>query len=86
MVAREPERALEMFQEVEKLREIPESVPRKLNKYLQRMINRIDEAYKEDVAMIHLIAVHELQSLQLFAFFDLDEETRNPHYGLSAAC
>jgi hypothetical protein len=86
LVTRELERALEMFEEVEKLQKILDSVPRKLNKYFQRMIDRIDEAYKEDMAMILLIAVHELQPLPLFAFSLLDEEIRDPHYALSAVC
>ena len=86
LVTRELERALDMYEEVERLQKILDVVPRKLNEYFQRMIDKIDEPYKEDMAMILLIAVHELQPLPLFAFSLLDDEIEDPDYALRAPC
>jgi len=66
------------------LQKIINEFPSDLEKYFQRIIERIKDRHKEEMAQIFLITVHEVQPLPLYAFALLEKERTCPKYALEA--
>lgn len=64
------------------LRNIVKEFPRDLEQYFKRIIDRIKDRHKEEMAQIFLVTAHELQPLPLYAFTLLARERRQPGYTL----
>jgi hypothetical protein len=58
--------------------------PSDLEKYFERIIGRIKDRHKEEMAQTFLVTIHEVQPLPLFAFALLEEERTNPDFALMA--
>ncbi|KAH7084087.1 hypothetical protein FB567DRAFT_445409 [Paraphoma chrysanthemicola] len=67
------------------LRKIVDEFPADLEKYFQRIIGRIKDIHKEEMARTFLVTTHELQPLPLYAFALLNRERLDPDYALSAS-
>lgn len=69
---------------VSTLRKIVNEFPSDLEKYFERIIERIQKIHKEEMAQIFLVTVHEPQPLPLYAFALLEEERTYPDHALKA--
>ncbi|KAF2818920.1 hypothetical protein CC86DRAFT_388611 [Ophiobolus disseminans] len=58
--------------------------PSDLEQYFQRIIERIKDRHKEEMAQTFLVTVHEVQPLPLYAFALLEKERTYPDYALQA--
>lgn len=73
---------VERDESVGTLRRIVDEFPADLEQYFKRIIERIKDRHKEEMAQIFLVTVHELQPLPLYAFTLLERERRNPGFTL----
>ncbi|KAH5265392.1 hypothetical protein HBI70_141900 [Parastagonospora nodorum] len=64
------------------LQKIVNEFPSNLERYFERIIDRIKDQHKEEMAQTFLVTVHELQPLPLFAFALLERERTRPDYAL----
>lgn len=78
-------RQVERNESLTMLRRIVDSFPADLEKFFERIIEKIDDLHKEEMAQTFLVTVDELQPLPLYAFRLLERERENPEYAVREA-
>ncbi|KAH9862814.1 hypothetical protein J1614_010907 [Plenodomus biglobosus] len=67
------------------LRKIVDRFPAGLEEFFERIIEKIDDLHKEEMAQTFLVTVVELQPLPLYAFKLLEREREDPEYAVREA-
>ncbi|KAK7991117.1 hypothetical protein PG990_015397 [Apiospora arundinis] len=84
LITRDMAKAVNHDEPSAKLREIMGMFPKDLEAYFERVINKIEQPYRHEMAKIFLITLEEVQPLPLYAFSLLDKEDQNPLYAVEA--
>ncbi|KAF3001351.1 hypothetical protein E8E13_006193 [Curvularia kusanoi] len=82
LVTRDIVRQVERDESITRLRRIVDEFPADLEKYFERIIERIDGMHKDEMAQTVLVTMDELQPLPLYAFHLLEREREDPDYAL----
>ena len=80
LVTRQLIRQIERNESLAKLREIVDNLPKDLERLFERVIEKVDDLHKAEMAQTFLVAVDELQPLSLYASHLLERERQDPSY------
>jgi hypothetical protein len=80
LVTSEIRKEVEKGEGIETLRSIVNNFPSDLDKFFRRIISKVHDRHKEQMAQIFLVAIEELQPLPLYAFALLEQERSKPHF------
>lgn len=78
-------RQIERNESLTMLRKVVDSFPADLGKFFKRIIEKVDDLHKEEMAQTFLVTVDELQPLPLYAFRLLEREREDPEYAIREA-
>jgi hypothetical protein len=82
LVTREIIHEVDRGEDIETFRKIVDEFPSDLQKYFERIIEKIKDRHKEEMAQTFRITVEELQPLPLYAFALLEQERKDPDYAM----
>lgn len=84
LVTRDVKLAAEKSEDSRKLYDIVNGFPKQLEEYFKQIIKKVDNNFRQEMAMYFLVTIFELQPLPLYAFYLLNQEEIDPNYALRA--
>jgi hypothetical protein len=85
LVVKDLTRDIEGNEHYDFLKKRLDAVPSKLEDYFEKIMTRIDDIYKEEMAQIFLLTIESVQPPPLLAFELLGAERRDPNFALDNA-